>query len=237
MMDPLGSAPIWLIGAPVVVLATIVVLLLMRTQVNTHPEAVARGTRLVLICGALGVLLLSGWTGWQALSQQRRTVSASSSLAESRLPAEPTSAPTPTPSPRVSGTITQAVTTFCQAISTRDYQRAWGMYAVGLQQRHPRTAVVAAWSRYQQCSIPDQGGDPDAMTILTLTVAPGMTDQFGRTGATNERLTMEVQAQAWKITGSARCWQKAVFPYRGDKRWRLRRYSTVVLRVCLHDGD
>ncbi len=212
MMDPLGRVPIWLIGMPVVVLVTIVVLLLVRTQVNTHPEAVARGTRLILLSGVVGVVLLSGWTGWQALSQQPRAVSVSASLAESHPVARPTSAPTPAPSPRVSGTMTQAVTTFCQAISARDYQRAWNRYSVRLQRLHPRTAVVAAWSRYQQCSIPDQGGDPDAMTILTLTLVPGMTDQFERTGDTNERLTMEVEAQAWKITGVCSLLAEGCFP-------------------------
>src|SRR5205807_10385908 len=55
--------------------------------------------------------------------------------------------------------------------------------------------------RYTRCTIPDQSGDPSALTILTLTFATGYTDRFGRSGDVDYRLTMGVQNNAWKITG------------------------------------
>ena len=90
---------------------------------------------------------------------------------------------------------------FCDAITTRDYQMAWNQYARSLQHMHPQLETFAAWRTLTHCTIPDQNGDPSALTILTLTFATGNTDRFGRGGDVDYRFTMEVKDQAWKITG------------------------------------
>jgi len=53
---------------------------------------------------------------------------------------------------------------------------------------------------YIRCAIPEQGADPSALTILTLTLADGYTDRIGRTGDIDYRFTMCVEQHAWKIT-------------------------------------
>ena len=111
----------------------------------------------------------------------------------------PTSIPTPTPTPRLAQSITQVLTTFCDAITTRDYQTAWNLYERSLQHTHPQPETFAAWRTLTHCIIPDQSGDPSALTILTLTFATGYTDRFGSGGDVDYRFTMGVEDQAWKI--------------------------------------
>lgn len=207
MIGRILSDPIFQVGIFGVLVGSIAGLLLLRTQVAHHPVAVARGTRLVLVLGVLSLLLLTGWAGWDARPTQgsghlvSSASSAGSSASPSTVPtATPTEAPSPTSTPRLARSITQVLTAFCQAITARNYQAAWSLYAQSLQHRHSYTGVVAAWSKYQHCSIPEQGYDPDAIELLTLTLAPGMHDQYGYTGDTDERFTMGIQAQAWKIT-------------------------------------
>ena len=96
--------------------------------------------------------------------------------------------------------MTQVLTTFCDAITTQDYQTAWNQYASSLQHTHPQPETFAAWRMYIRCAIPDQSADPSALTILTLTLANGYTDRIGRTGDINYRFTMSVEQHAWKIT-------------------------------------
>ena len=118
------------------------------------------------------------------------------------LPAStPTSIPIPTPTPRLAHSMTQVLTMFCDAITTQDDQTAWNQYARSLQHMHPQAETFAAWRKFTRCSIPDQSGDPSALTILTLTFATGYTDRFGRSGDVDYRFTMGVENQAWKITG------------------------------------
>ncbi len=204
MLGTIVSDPVFQVGIFGVVGGTIAVLLVLRAQVGTHPVAVAHGTRLVLALGVLSVLLVSGWSSWNALSGQRGTVPAPSplsSISPAAFPtAEPTAGPSPTPTPRLSRSITQVLTTFCQTITARNYPVAWSFYAKSLQSRHSRAAVFAAWSHYTACSIPEQSGDPDAISVLVFTLAPGAKDQYGYTGDTSLRFTMGIQAQAWRIT-------------------------------------
>ncbi len=90
---------------------------------------------------------------------------------------------------------------FCDAITTQNYQTAWNLYASSLQHTHPQLETFAAWRKFTRCTIPDQSGDPSALTILTLTFASGYTDRFGRSGDVDYRFTLGVEDQAWKITG------------------------------------
>jgi hypothetical protein len=74
------------------------------------------------------------------------------------------------------------------------------MYTKSFQRCHSYTLAVTACRQYRQCSIPEQSYDPDAIALLTLTLASGLTDPYGNTGDTTERFTMNVEARAWKIT-------------------------------------
>ncbi len=198
------SDPVFQMGIFGIVMGTLAVLLALRAQVGSHPVAVARGTRLVLVLAVLGMLLVSGWSGWNALSWQRGSAPASSpvsSLSPTPSPtATPTQEPSPTPTPHLALSITQVLTTFCAQISARNYPAAWSVYATSLQSRHSYAEVRAAWSHYTDCSVADQGGDPDAISGLNFTLAPGQTDQYGFTGETYLRFTMGIEAQAWRIT-------------------------------------
>ncbi len=101
----------------------------------------------------------------------------------------------------MSGSITAVLTTFCDALTHRDYQTAWLQYARSLQLAHPEAQTIAAWERYTRCYMQEQSGDPDAWTILTLTLTPGQTDRFGRSGDIDYRFTMSDQDNVWTISG------------------------------------
>lgn len=202
------SDPVFQMGIFGVVVGIIAVLLVLCAQVGTtYPAAVAQGTRLVLVFGVLGVLVLAGCSGWNAPAGQKGNAPASSPVVSSS-PAgptvEPTLEPSPTPTPHLSRSITQVLTTFCNEITARNYQAAWSLYAQRLQRRHSRAAVFAAWSHYQGCSVADQAGDPDAIAVLVFTLAPGIKDQYGFSGDTYIHFTMGIEAQAWKITAGCR---------------------------------
>jgi hypothetical protein len=207
MVGRIISDPIFQMGIFGVLVGTIAGLLALRSQARSHPVAVTWGMRLVLVLGVLSLLLLTGWAGWDTFARQGsgHPVSLVSSPVPSASPsveptATPTTVPSPTPTPHLSRSITQVLTAFCQALTARDYQTAWNMDAKSLQRRHSYTAVVTAWSHYSQCSIPEQSYDPDAIALLTLTLAPGIKDQYGYTGDTLERFTTGIEAHAWKIT-------------------------------------
>lgn len=206
MIATMLSDPVFQAGAFGSVVGSLALLLVLRAQVAAHPGAVARGTRVVLVLGILSMLLTSGWSGWQALARQRSTAPTAPPVSASRvtpIPSptqEPTQEPSPTPTPRLAHSITEVLTAFCQQITARQYVAAWSSFATSLQQRHPRAAVFADWSRYTTCSIADQGGNPEAITVLDFTLAPGQQDQYGFTGDTFLAFTMGIQAQEWKIT-------------------------------------
>lgn len=200
------SDPVFLVGLFGIVIGTIAVLLALRSQVENHPVGVARGTRAVLVLAVLGVLLVSGWSGWNTLRGQNDSVPpspTSRSLSPTPTPtATPTEEPSPTPTPSLSRSITQVLTAFCQDITAMRYASAWNVYATSLQRQHTYTAVRTAWSHYNACSVASQAGDPDAISILIFTLAPGQSDQYDFTGDTFIQFTMGIENQTWKITAA-----------------------------------
>lgn len=211
-MNPLLATlgdPIWQVLALVITLAAPAVIVAVRTRdVRASEHEKRRDTLVILRVWLIAFLLMSGVAIALHLpgTAPQRTGSTASPPPPTRAPtplptSTPTSIPTPTPTPRLARSVTQVLTTFCDAISTRDYQTAWNQYARPLQQTHPQPETFAAWRTFTRCSIPDQSGDPSALTVLTLTFAPGSTDRFGRGGDVNYRLTMGEENNAWKITG------------------------------------
>lgn len=208
LLNTLGD-PYWQILTLILVLALPVGIMAVRTRdMHASAEQKRRETRRVLLLCLLVFVLLSG--GELLFHAQQASPPQVASRAFSSIPTrEPTAAPTPTsdpspdptPTPRLARSITQVLTTFCDTITTRDYQTAWNQYARSLQQAHPQSQTFAAWREFTRCTIPEQSGDPSALSILTLTFAPGYTDRFGRSGDVDYRLTMGVEDHAWKITG------------------------------------
>jgi len=208
LLNTLGD-PIWQVLALVITLAAPVLIVAARTRdVHASEQQKHRDTLTILRVGLALFLLMSG-VGLALLvpdAVPQRTSSSTPpsppTMAPPPSPAStPTSIPTPTPTPRLARSITRVLTTFCDAISAQDYQTAWNQYARSLQHTHPELETFAAWRKLTRCTIPDQSGDPSALTILTLTFARGYTDRFGRSGDVDYRFTMEVEDKAWKITG------------------------------------
>jgi hypothetical protein len=208
LLNTLGDA-IWQVLALVITLAAPVLMVAVRTHdVHASEQQKRRGTLTILRVWLAAFLLMSGEVVALHLpdaAPQRTSSTAPSPVPIPSPPSLPTSTPTsistPTPTPRLARSITQVLTTFCDAITTQDYQTAWNQYAHSLQQTHPQPETFAAWRKFTRCTIPDQSSDPSALTILTLTFAHGYTDGFGRSGDVDYRLTMGVQDKAWKIRG------------------------------------
>ncbi len=212
--------PVWQILTVILVLALPVGIVAVRTgDVHTSTDKKRRQTRLVLLlCVIIFVLLSGGEILFHAQQASPRQVASRvfSSIPTSAPTAAPTPtsdpSPGPTPTPRLAHSITQVLTTFCDAITTQDYQTAWKQYARSLQQTHPEPETFAAWSKFTRCSIPDQSGDPSALTILTLTFAQGYTDRFGRSGDVDYRFSMTDEDALWKIAGVCDIMAEGCFP-------------------------
>src|SRR6266571_2054311 len=208
LLNTLGD-PTWQVLALVITLAVPVLIVVVRTRdMHASEQQKRRDTLIMLWVWLATFLLMSGVL--VALHLPDAAPQGTSSTAPSPVPtmvlppsptSTPTSIPTPTPTPRLAHSITQVLTTFCDAITTRDYQTAWNLYARALQHTHPQPETFAAWRTLTNCTMPDQSGDPSALTILTLTFATGYTDRFGRSGDVDYRFTMGVKDHAWKITG------------------------------------
>ncbi len=203
--------PIWQILTLILVLALPVVIVAVRTRdVHAPADKKRQETRRVLLLCLIVFVLLSGGeilfhaqqaSPPQVASRVFSSIPTSGPTAAPTPPSDPSPGPTPTPTPRLARSITQVLTTFCDAITTQDYQTAWNQYARSLQRAHPQPETFAAWRKFTRCTIPDQSGDPSALTILTLTFASGYTDRFRRSGDVDYRFTMGVEDHAWKITG------------------------------------
>jgi hypothetical protein len=205
-LNTLGD-PIWQVLALVITLAALVLIVAVRTHdMHASGQQKRRDTRAILRVWLATFLLMSGVALALHLPDNapQRTSSTAPVPTPSATPAPastPTSIPTPTPTPQLAHSITQILTTFCDAITSQDYQTAWNQYARSLQHTHPQPETFAAWRKFTRCTIPDQSGDPSALTVLTLTFANGYTDRFRRSGDVDYRLTMGVQDKVWKITG------------------------------------
>jgi len=210
LLNTLGD-PIWQVLALVITFVAPVLIVAVRTRdVHASEQQKRRDSLTILRVWFAAFLLISGVAVAVHLpgAAPQRTSSTAlptiPTLSPTPAPTSrptPTSIPTPTSTPRLAHSITQVLTTFCDALTIQDYQTAWNQYARPLQHTHSQPETFAAWGKFTRCSIPDQSGDPSAFTVLTLTFARGYTDRFGRTGDVDYRFTMGEENQAWKITG------------------------------------
>ena len=151
LLNTLGD-PIWQVLVLVITLAAPMLIVVVRTR-DVHATAQQkRRETLIMLWGWLATfLLMSGVVVVLHLSDaapQGTSSTAPSPVPTMALPPSPTSTPTsiptPTPTPRLAHSITQVLTTFCDAITTRDYQIAWNLYARALQHTHPQPETFAA---------------------------------------------------------------------------------------------
>ncbi len=210
LLETLGD-PIWQALALALVLVALLMLIVVRTR-DAHLSAARKRleSRVVLVvCLVVFVFISAGEmvlhsqqdSSPQAASRAATTGPTTVLKASPTLTRVPSPSPTPTATPRLARSITAVLTTFCDAITQRDYQTAWLQYARSLQRTHPEAQTIAAWERYTRCNMPEQSGDPAAWTILTPTLAPGHTDRFGRSGDIDYRFTMSDQDNVWTISG------------------------------------
>jgi len=222
-MNPLVAIfgdPVWQILTVILVLALPVGIMAVRTRdMHASADQKHRETRRVLLLCLIVFVLLSG--SELVFHARQASPPQVASRAFSSIPTRgPTAAPTPTsdpslnptPTPRLARSITQVLTTFCDAITTQDYQTAWNQYARSMQQTHPESETFAAWRKFTRCTIPDQGGDPSTLSVLTLTFANGSTDRFGRSGDVDYRFSMADEDARWKIAGVCDIMAEGCFP-------------------------
>lgn len=219
------SDPIWLVGGGSIVLASLMLLLIVRSRdVRLADIQRQRATRIVMGIGLAAVLCLGGGvllvhiprasspgTSHRELASSRDEASTLTPSVEASPAVTPSPLPTPSPTPRFARSITQVVTTFCDALTSRDYPTAWQEYSRQLQQVHPQAETFAAWRKFAHCSLPDQSADPSDWTILTLTLVDGQTDH-GRIGEVDYQATMTAQNQAWKIASVCQIMSEGCFP-------------------------
>ncbi len=177
----------------IIAIGTLMIVLALRTRSVFTPEQQKwRETCWVLLGGLVIYLLISGWgmlKPSRALLPTARHLEAAAPpiamptffptqvVTPTRVPSPmPTVAPSPTLTPVLSRSITQVLTSFCNAITSRDYQTAWNQYALSLQQRHSQAEVIALWRHFTGCHFPDQDGDPSAWTLLTMSMEAISTD-------------------------------------------------------------
>src|SRR5260370_35334812 len=143
--------PIWQIGGGIILLEALVLLLALRSpEIHLSPWHQWLWTRiLLLVCFSLFLVLSAGvvlFRGANAASTAVRAGSQPSSATaspHSDSPPSPTAiasltplpspSPSPTPFPRLTPGLSQALTTFCDAINRQDLNTAWRQYAKALQ--------------------------------------------------------------------------------------------------------
>lgn len=139
-MNPLLATfgdPIWQVLALVITLAAPVLIVAVRTRdVHASEQQKRRDTLIMLGVWLVTFLLMSGVAVALHLpdAAPQRTSSTAPPPVPTTVPppsptSTPTSIPTPTATPRLARSITQVLTTFCDAITTQDYQTAWKQYA------------------------------------------------------------------------------------------------------------
>ncbi len=213
------SDPIWLVGGGTIALASLILILVVRSaDVRLADTQKQRATRIVMGIALAAVLCLCGGVFLVHVKRASSPETPHRELASSLKRAStltPTVAPepavTPSPTPRFARSITQAVTTFCDALTSKDYQTAWQQYSSQLQQAHPQPETFTAWRKFTRCRIPDQSADPSAWTVIDLTLMDGQTDH-GRIGDVDYRTTMTAQNSAWKIAAVCQIMSEGCFP-------------------------
>lgn len=218
ILESLGD-PIWQIGGGIILLATLVLILAVRSpEIHLSPRHQWLWTRITaLICFSLFLLLSAGvvwFHGANAASTVGSTVTESASATASpRGGSSPQTtlspSPSPTPFPRLVPGPGQVLTTFCDAIDQQDLDTAWAQYAKALQQERAAPPPYLMRITIVHCRV-DEVSDTSATGLLLLkTIGPnGYRDDYER----DFQFTLSVEDGAWKITQIARCLADGCLP-------------------------
>ena len=203
-----------IISAVILIVITLMALVMQRTRsVALETSQKRKETGLILI-SALALYLLLGAFGMVTLSQsvffppggssahaKSPTNQTATPLRVSTPAVVPTPTPTSTPLPVLNRSITQELTTFCDAIAHKDYQTAWGQFTQAFQQQHAQADAIAVWNHFTGCSVleSDPNAGPSTWGGLTITMEQGYVDQYGFSDQAPYRFTMQVENATWRI--------------------------------------
>src|SRR6266566_7316135 len=211
--------PIWQIGGGIILLATRVLILAVRSpEVHLSPRHQWLWTRITgLVCFSLFLLLSEGvvwFHGANTASTVGSTVTKSASATASPRSGSspqptPSPSPSPTPFPRFVPGPGQVLTTFCDAIDRQDPDTAWEEYAKALQKERAAPPPFLVRITMVHCRV-DVVSDTSATGLLLLkTIGPnGYRDDYER----DFQFTLSVEHGAWKITQIARCLADGCLP-------------------------
>lgn len=222
--------PLWQMGASVLVLMTVMAILVVRSpDLHLRVPARQRVTQDILLSGLVLLAVFSS-SLWFLHAQSAPPHRANPGGVGPQITAPPsvgarpsvsalTPTPTPTSVPTPTGTMTQILTLFCQAFNTQDYLTAWEQYSTSLQQKHSRQQIYAGWRTFTRCSLTDQSADPEAFTVMALTLVPGA-NSLGSTGDYQGnvflKFTVENEKQQWKIASICQIIAEGCFPIGWD---------------------
>lgn len=204
IVESLGD-PIWQIGGGIILLATLVLLLAVRSpEIHLSSWHQWLWTRIMLlICLSLFLVLSAGvvlFHGANAASTVVPEATQPTSLA-SPTPV-PSPSPSPTPFPRLIPGPGQVLTTFCDAIDRQDLNTAWEEYAQALQKERAAPPPFLVRITLVHCRVDDVSDTSATGLLLLKTIGPnGYSDDYER----DFQFTLSVEDGTWKITQIARC--------------------------------
>ena len=222
ILESLGD-PIWQIGGGIMLLATLVLILALRSpEVHLSPRHQWLWTRITgLICLSCFLVLTAGVVLFHGANaapigapegSPPSSATASShggSLPQPSSTASSIPSPSPTAFPSLTPSPAQVLTTFCDAINRQDLNTAWAQYAKALQKERAAPPPFLVRITIVHCRV-DQVSDMSATGDLLLkTIGPnGYTDDYER----DFQFTLSVEGGAWKIAQIARCLSDGCLP-------------------------
>ncbi|MFL5664551.1 MAG: hypothetical protein ACJ8BW_24865 [Ktedonobacteraceae bacterium] len=218
IVESLGD-PIWQIGGGILLLATLVLLLAVRSpEIHLSPWHQWLWTRItLLVCFSLFLVLSAGVVLFHEAN------AASTVVPEATQPASATAvprgsssststsmaSPTPTPFPRLVPRPSQVLTTFCYAIDRQDLNTAWAQYAQALQRERTAPPPFLVRITIVHCRVDDVSDTSATGLLLLKTIGP---NGYGNDYERDFQFTLSVEDGAWKIAQIARCFADGCLP-------------------------
>jgi len=219
IVESLGD-PIWQIGGGIILLATLVLLLAVRSpEIHLSSWHQWLWTRIMLlICLSLflvlsaGVVLFHGANAASTIVPEATQPASATAAPGGASSPQPTSlalptpvpfpSPSPSPFPRLIPGPGQVLTTFCDAIDRQDLNTAWEEYAQALQKERAAPPPFLVRITMVHCRVDDVSDTSATGLLLLKTIGPnGYSDDYER----DFQFTLSVEDGAWKITQIARC--------------------------------
>ncbi|HEY4384760.1 MAG TPA: hypothetical protein VGN34_09835 [Ktedonobacteraceae bacterium] len=203
--------PIFLAGGGILVLVTLILMIFVRSsEISFTRRQQQRATRIVLIAGLGGLLVVAGGAGFVHSTvvpdpvQKMSPVHMTPHLTPTVL-ATPSPYPTPTPLPTLTASAIEVLNTLCGAINRHDTAAILQQYLPSLQHivLTNRTAIPKGEQlKFLQC----QEGDPNeqlamGMLVLQTENGNGDADGYGRV----YQFLMDSSQGGWKVKDIKYC--------------------------------